>query len=653
MPVVEENCIFKKGIMNQTKKKILGWGSLLIVLLITSCADHYANLADVMKHQKLEVEPNPLELHGDSVSFTLITKVPRETIKKNSAYVFNVTYALGDVTRFNIGLKPPPTKKTGTIELQGNKKPEGIQMLKVAKRMNFVYQNKDEEGYLLMEGVLIRNKKKKFLGPVRIVSEGRNVVGVATTSLLVKKPIDNISNSDGKSIFAYTKYKRTIANPVTTAYTLNFNQGSSLFQPFAGDNKKNLDLLNKLFKKLARDIAHIGSLSMLKINGVSSHSPEEQITTNKQLLKQRTSTWSQQVKRVMQAHNCYKKSDTISFNFTHKTLNATWAEFKLLLKKSTLSNSEKLEVTTIIDSKYGFLEKEKKLQKLSCYKILRERIYPKMRYAKIYITLPGKTRYKAELENVLDKIIKGKAGAEKLTEAEYLYMTIGTPNYTNRAKWLEKASTKYNTWKINNSLGAAYLDIAWSTKDKVYIDKALLVLEKARSKKESTEVYYNIGMAYLMKGDNISADRNFRKANEIGVNNHPAMAGLLNGMRGYQAIRQATSRNDGKYKEAYEVLENARNTVPNCFNKGLAYLLEANNYEQAKISFLAAAKLNEKDAIIYYALAIVAARQGNKPELTKNLKKAVTLNSNLKIKALKDAEFYRYKTEPAFTNAIK
>lgn len=156
-----------------------------------------------------------------------------------------------------------------------------------------------------------------------------------------------------------------------------------------------------------------------------------------------------------------------------------------------------------------------------------------------------------------------------------------------------------------------------------------------------------------MKGDNTKAEESFRKAIEIGSDNDIAINGLLNGIKGYYAIKKATARNDGKYKEAYELLTQARKTVANCFNKGLAYLLEANDYEQAKTAFNAAAQLNEKDAITYYALAVVAARTGNESGLTQNLKKAVELKSNLKTKALNDAEFFKYKTKASFIDAIK
>lgn len=125
------------------------------------------------------------------------------------------------------------------------------------------------------------------------------------------------------------------------------------------------------------------------------------------------------------------------------------------------------------------------------------------------------------------------------------------------------------------------------------------------------------------------------------------------GNSAYEAIKSATSRNDGQYKKAYELLANAPKTFTNQFNQGLAYLLEGKNYEKAKKALEAATQLNEQDAIAHYVLGIVASRTENDQELTKYLKKAFALKPNLKGKALKDAEFFKYLGKEPFIEALK
>ena len=120
----------------------------------------------------------------------------------------------------------------------------------------------------------------------------------------------------------------------------------------------------------------------------------------------------------------------------------------------------------------------------------------------------------------------------------------------------------------------------------------------------------------------------------------------INGLKAYEAIKLATSRVDGQYKMAYSLLTKAPKTATNQFNQGLAYLLEGKNYEEAKKAFETAAQLAPKDAIIRYALAIVAARTDK--DFIKYLKKVVALDPKLKIKARQDAEFFKYWENEAF-----
>ena len=639
--------------MSQMKKSLLGLAFLFAMAFVTGCSDPVAEMIKLAEKQQLTVEPNPLELHGSNVGFTLSAKLPVKMMKKGTKYTLEVAYAPGDVTKFVSGKAPGSETKAGSIEFDGDKYAEATEEPKVSKKMSFAYEDKHEMGFVIVYGVAAKGSKSKRFGPISVISAGNPTVGVATTSRLVKNPVDGVSNANGQSPFAYAKDSWKQEEDKTTSYNINFEQGSSRITATTGDNQNTIDIAKAAFKAMADQFANIDNVPEFKAGGSSSHSPEGRVAINQNLPGQRSSSLGNQMKAMIKAFEYGKKISKFNFEFDNKTLEATWPEFKSLIQGSSLNDDQKSEVVGIVDGDGGFVEKEKKLQGLSYYQTMMDEIYPKMRYAKMDITVPGKTKSKADMENMLDKIAKGEMEADKLTEEEYLYMAANNPNFSNRAKWLEKAVTKYDTWRVNNNLGAAYLDMALLTKDNSYIDKAITALEKAKGKKESGEIYYNMGMAYLMKGDNAKAEEAFKKAVEIGAGDNPALTGLLNGIKGYYAIKEATARDDGKYKEAYELLGSAANTVPNYFNKGLAYLLEANDYEQAKAAFNAAAKLNEKDAMTHYALAVVAARTGSEGDLTQNLKKAVELKSDLKAKALKDAEFFKYKTKASFMDAIK
>ncbi len=626
--------------------------AILLSVLATGCHT-LTDMANLARQQQLAVEPNPLELHGNNVSFTLSAKLPVKMMKKNTKYAIKTAYVAGDVSRFRSEAPPKEVTMVGTLEFDGNQYAGVKEEPKISKQMSFAFEDKHEQGFLIVYGKVSKKSKSQQFGPIAIVSAGNPNVGVATTSRLVKSPIDGISNANGKSPFIYVRGQWHKAPFKVIPYKLNFEQGSARLKSTVGTNGKSIDLAKEAFKAMVAQFGTVDQLPEINFSGSSAHSPEGRTTVNQTLPTQRSAALEKQMKEMMKAFEYGKRISKFNFLFDNKTLEATWPEFKSLIQGSSLNEDQKSEVVAIVDGSDGFVEKEKKLQGLAYYQTLMDEIYPKMRYAQLRFTLPDQTKTTEQIENLLAKIVTGEMAADRLTEEEYITVAITNPNFANRVKWLEKAVTKYDTWLVNNNLGAAYLDMALLTKDQAYLEKALSTLNNAKNKKESGEIYYNLGMLYLMKGDANQAQENFQKAITIGAGNNPALTGKLNGIKAYYTIKKATARNDGKYKEAYELLANATNTVPNKFNQGLAYLLEGNDYEQAKAGFNAAIQLNAKDAMAHYALAVTAARQGKVDEIGKHLKKAFDLQVALKAKALKDAEFFKFKTNSSFLDAIK
>ena len=59
------------------------------------------------KQQKLEIKPNPLEVHKDTVNFDLSGNLPVKMLKKGTSYTLNTFYKAGDN---EIALPPVPLK---------------------------------------------------------------------------------------------------------------------------------------------------------------------------------------------------------------------------------------------------------------------------------------------------------------------------------------------------------------------------------------------------------------------------------------------------------------------------------------------------------------------------------------------------------------
>ena len=599
----------------------------------------------MVEQQQLTIAPTPLEVHGDKVEFTLSAYLPAKMMKKDVKYTLDVAYVTGDNEEFIPEKNSASSTPIGTIEFDGNLYENSKQAAVITKKMAFKYQKHHKKGYLVVYGTLTKGEVSKTFAPQRLQNEGKPVKGVSTTSRLVRSPLDGVSNATGRSPFAYAHTNWKIENPLVKEYNINFNQGSAKILASTSNNQQTLDLMREAFKNMATQFADPLIIPHWTISSTSSHSPEGRLSVNRDLPRYRLNAMGRQVHHTMNLFRYGNRQMRFSQELDHKILEATWPEFKFLVQNSKLTQDQKTEVVAIIDDFGAFAEKEKKLQELNYYPQIIKEIYPKMRYAKMSIATPNVIRTKAYLENLLSKIIKGTKKATLLSEDEYLFMVKTTTSYTTRVTWLEKAVVAYGSWRVLNNLGAAYLDLALLTKENQYIDKALESLGKALLQKESGEIYYNLGMVYLMKKNQKKALEYFNKAIKIGGGSNQPFIGLLQGIQGYKTIQMAKSRHDGYYQKTYQALESATSNVPNYFNMGLAYLLEGLSYDKAQQSFEAAVKLNPKDALSYYALAIVAARTSQPSLVNENLQKAVSLQSDLRGQAWQDAEFFKYNIE--------
>jgi len=623
---------------------------LILTVLVSGCAHKVFKSNRIIEQQRLTVTPTPLEVHGNRVTFTFSAQMPRKMMKKGTKYTLDVAYITADPEDTQTSENSTPV---GTIEFDGDLYENAMQAPVITKKMTFQYKGVHKKGYLVVYGTLSNGQEIRRFAPLPIQNLGNPVKGIATTSRLIRNPLDGVSNTTGQSPFAYASSTWTPENPLVKEYNIRFNQGSAQIDAHKNHNRQTLNLIQEAFKSMALQLADPSLIPQWQVKSSSTHSPEGRVSINQHLPNRRLTALNQKIRHTLNLFNYGQRKIRFEQTLEHKILESTWPEFKFWVQKSHLNQDQKNEIVAIIDGVGAFAEKEKKLQTLAYYPQITQQIYPKMRYAKMSIITTNVVRTRTHLENLLSKIEKGESPSNALTEDEYLFMVATTPSYSTRVNWLEQAVSAYGTWQLYNNLGAAYLDLALLTKDQQYIHKALISLQKALEQKESGEIYYNLGMVYLMKEDQQKALEYFDKALKIGGGNNQPFIGLLKGLKGYQTIQMARSRRDGYYQKTYQMLENAAATVPNYFNKGLAYLLEGLDYSKAQKSFEAAIKLNSKDALSYYALAVVGARTHNAALVYHNLKRAIHFDNRLRAQAWQDAEFSYFHQKLAFNEAVR
>lgn len=638
--------------MSYKKNILLGVAILTIAIFTSSCKNPLAEMVKLATDQELTVDPNPLELHGGEVGFTMSAKLPVAMMKKGTKYSLEVSYVGTDVSKIADGTPMEGITggkvTVGAIGFDGDKYQDQAEDPKVSKDFSFAYEDQYATGGLVLKGIAtkIKNNKSKEFGPVPMkVADGRFVKGVSLTSLLLKSPVDGVNPTTGESPFAYGAHNFEGPKDEFLTIPIFFEQGSSAISPSTADNKATMDMMSELFKDT--------EVAPFNASGVSSHSPEGSEAINTGLADSRANALEAQFRRMPALFKYDKDKITeFKFNIERNALGQTVPEFRQLVDASSLTQEQKAEAKEILGRDGDFVENAQELQNKPYYKTLFDEVFPKMRYAKTQVKKSGAVKDLPEMSVMVKKMQAGELAADQLTEQEFLYVAANTPDLDERMAILMTAAKNYQTWKVHNNIGATLLDVALLKNDMSKVDPAIEQFTASMGKRETGEAAYNMAMAYAMKKDNAKMEEYLAKAVQLGSDNNPQVSKLIAGASGYLKFKEAKRYNDGKYQEAEDILNGAAMTNPNIFNKGLAQLLNR-KYDQAITSFSSAFQKNSKDAVSQYAMAIAYARKGDESNMSSALKKSCELNSDMKAKALKDVEFDKYKGNSSFTDAIK
>jgi hypothetical protein len=69
---------------------------LLVTAMFTIGSCTLPKMVKMAKDQDLKVDPNPLEVHKDTVAYTMTANLPVKMLKKGTAYTVNSFYKYGD-----------------------------------------------------------------------------------------------------------------------------------------------------------------------------------------------------------------------------------------------------------------------------------------------------------------------------------------------------------------------------------------------------------------------------------------------------------------------------------------------------------------------------------------------------------------------------
>ena len=586
--------------------------TLLAFFTLTGCTlNKMVKMAD---EQELTVVPSPLELHGDSVTFTMSANLPVKMLKKGKEYIIKPFYVYNG-----------QEKELENIVFRAEDFPNANEeQPRITRTLSFAYEPEMKNGELVVQGVARNPKNDKTKETERMkVAEG-----IITTSEMVQANYFSAYSAHG-----YNNQEELIP----TVIGFFFPQGSSYLRPSEIRSERGDSLQNFIAEKnITRTVSITGT-----------HSPEGSERINKNLSQDRAKRIEDYYRRNMRKYDYKGMADSI--NFILKPVVLEWEPFKAALEEyKGISQSQKQEMLSIINGAGSFEEKEDRLQKVNGYRKVFNEIYPLLRTAKAEILTVKEKKTDAEIATLARQIANGTVSADTLSDEELAYAATLTPSLEEREKLYKAATKKSDSPEAHNNLGAVYLEMAAAATSDAQrnelIEKAVTQFELANRKKENAESYNNLAVAYYMQGNTNKAYESINKAESMQPGETTA--------RGLRGVKGALEIARGNYDKAIQTLSNAEETAENLYNLGLAYLLKK-DYNNALTNLNEAISMDAQMAKAFYAAAIANTRLGKENEAYSMLEKAVARDQELKRSALEDLEFSQYQENEKFRNTLR
>ncbi len=565
--------------------------SLTTSILVAACSG--PNLTK----NSYSVNPDPLEMRGDSVSVVITGTVPPKTMKSKAMVTFQPYLKTKDGKEINL--------KSVTIK---GEKAEGSADYTVNASAGGTITYTDKVAYTSeMKNVDLLPRftyKEKAL----LVPDSIKVMGTVTTASMVK--------FTNETYMAADNYKPELTNKAVNIFfpmdverfNPNFKSGKTL------DNKKQIAQLKTLLKKDANWVVR-----GISINAFAS--PDGELERNSSLSKGRsTSTFAYFRKELKKLGFSEVNDSNFSMGYM---LAEDWKGFATELAASTIADKDAM-IAIINNASINDVERESQLRASfeKSWKKAAETILPKLRKSEL-IVIGGKP-FKTDAE-----LITFHGKYTELNQSELYHLKV----ITTDLKLKEEATIAYNNqfssdWRGFNDLGVMYLN------SKNY-DGAAAQLNKAYEIDfKNGLVLANIGALARAKGDLVSARKYYQQAADNGANTFYNI-GVLD-------IKA------GNYSAA---VNNFTKSGKSDINVALAQLLSG-NATGAKTTI---DNLNPDDLTWehYYLRAICGARMNSQDVCTTNLAQAVAKNGTARTMAKDDVEFRRFFSNPLFEAAIR
>lgn len=540
---------------------------------------------------KYTVTPDPLEMHGDSVSVSITGKFPPKYFHKLATVTATpvLKNAEGEVVK-----EFKEVKLIGKDVDGEGQKVDFDAGGTVSFNDKIAYDPSMENVTLNIKSVAgFKTKTKEF--------ETRKIAdGTKATPLWVQK--------DARPIMAKDKFVKVIPRSVDAQ--INYAIQSSRVE-----SKELNDADMKAFEEFLKNaVANEFEFKGATISAYAS--PDGEMALNDNLANDRAKTASAVIKKMMKKN---KVEAGAADGFIQELgKGEDWDGFKKAMQASSIQDKE---LILRVLSMYPDGEKrEQEIKNMAAtYVELADKILPGLRRSQINLKADEKARTDEEITQLL------KSDPKQLSVEEVLYGATLTQDLNEKMRIYNIAKTQFpSDWRGANNVGYIYV-----LQNNISAAKA--EFDAAASAGGTNIVKNNQGVIALFEGNSSAAADAFKAASGAGPE--------VNYNMGIVSIKT------GDYSTAVSKF-GSENTV----NAGLAKILNGDNEGGVKAIDGSA----EKDtAVGLYLKAVAAARGGDADGAISNLKSSIAKDGAMKKKASNDAEFIKLRENEAFKTAVQ
>lgn len=564
--------------------------TLLILGGLVAC-NPLKKMSENAENVQYSVNPNPLELHGDSVAMSVTGKIPPEYFHKKA--IVEVTPVLKTK-----GTNPEVIQEFETLTLVGEAATGEGQKITAASGGSFKYEDK----IAFKEAMTYASLEAKIVGVYKGAKKEFGYYPVGDGTIITPKLV----MADEKPILGNDKFVKVIPKNIDAQINYLINSSQVRSTEYNDEDYK-------AFREFLKE----GSTKGWAFKGVkvaAYASPDGEISKNDNLANER----AESAKKALDTYFKKNKIDAAKGDgfYTLEGKGEDWEGFKTKMQASDIKDKELilrvLQMTSDLD------KREQEIKNLAAtYTEVAEKVLPELRRSAFTVMAEEQSRTDEEISKLV------KSSPDSLSVEEILYAATLVDDLNDKLSIYNSAKKVYpNDWRGHNNAGYIMLLQNKANEAKTEFEAAL------NAENENKIASNNLAICHKLSGDVSKAKELYTAASGAGKEVNYNM-GIIDIM-------------EGNYSNAVTKMSGM-----NSFNAALAQLLNGNN--DGAIKTIDAS--DEKDlALSYYLKAVAGARSGNKDLTVNNLKTAFSKDAGLKKKAMKDVEFLKMAEDESFKN---